>query len=95
MDGPAVKTRARPVAGGKECRSYKPLKTIREYFADPSALRNPDDQRIYRLLVGSGWLIPPAEEQLEFNGSCLKETPLARCVHREASAKKRRVKQRL
>jgi hypothetical protein len=55
------------------------LKTIRRYFVDPSSLRNPDDQSLYRLLVESGWL---TEEQLEFNGSCLKETPLCRWWHR-------------
>jgi hypothetical protein len=63
------------------------LKTIREYFADPSALRNPDDQRIYRLLVESWWLKPESEQQLEFDGSCLRETPLARWVRRERAKK--------
>jgi hypothetical protein len=62
------------------------LKTIRRHFVDPSSLGNPDDQSIYRLLVESGWL---TEEQLEFNGSCLKETPLCRWWHREAAAKKK------
>jgi hypothetical protein len=65
------------------------LKTIREYFADSLALKNPEDRRIYRLLVESGWLEPESKQQLEFNGSCLKETPLCRWVHREAAKKRR------
>jgi hypothetical protein len=63
--------------------------TIQKYFAHPSALRDPDDQRIYRLLVESGWITAPEQEQLELGGSCLKDTPLCRWVHREASTKKR------
>jgi hypothetical protein len=65
------------------------LKTIREYFADSVALKNPEDRRIYRLLVESGWLEPESEQQLEFNGSCLKETPLCCWWRREAAAKKK------
>lgn len=72
--------RNRAVAGGKK------LNTVEEYFANPSVLRNPDEQRIYQLLVASRWL---TEEQLEFNGSCLKETSLCRWVHREAAKKRR------
>jgi hypothetical protein len=74
--------RNRAVAGGKKFPT--PSRNISRI---PSALRNPDDERIYRLLVESGWL---AEEQLEFKGSCLKETPLCRWWHREVAAKKRR-----
>jgi hypothetical protein len=67
------------------------MKTVREYFAAPSSLTNPDDLRIYRFLSESGWITPPEQEQLSFN---LKETPLAKWVHREAAARARRVKQR-
>jgi hypothetical protein len=69
------------------------LKTIEEYFENPPALKNADDQRIYRLLVESGWLTPPEQEQFELNGSVLFETPLCKFVHRER-AKKRRKKQK-
>jgi TOTE conflict system primase-like protein len=69
------------------------MKTIEEHFADPSSLRNPDDRRIYALLVQAGWLTPP--EQLELrDGSILLETPLVKRMHRQAATKKRRVKHR-
>jgi len=61
----------------KETGRSEQFPTIAEYFADPSSLTNKDDQRIYRLLVEGGFLAPP--EQLELgDGSCFKETALAR-----------------
>jgi len=56
------------------------LRTIVEYFADPSSLTNPDDLRICRLLVESGFVTAPRQLEL---GICFKETPLATWMRRE------------
>jgi len=62
-------------------------RTITEYFAEPSSLANTDDQRIYRLLVESGFLTAP--EQLELGQrSCFKETPWATWMPPEGGKKK-------
>src|SRR5262245_28940095 len=59
------------------------LSTIAEYFTDPSSLSNPDDQRIYRLLVESGFPTPPPQLELGERSCSFKETPLASWMRRE------------
>jgi len=65
-------------------RKYQ-LPSISEYFGDPSLITNPDDQRIYRLLIEGGFLAPPRQLEL---GSCFKETPLATWVRQERKSAK-------
>src|SRR5262249_9331699 len=68
-------------------RKHEKLPTIAEYFKNPSRLTNPDDLRIYRLLVEAGFLSPP--EQLELGqGCCFKETLLAKWMRQERIKKR-------
>ena len=70
----------------KSKRRNGQLPTIQEYFSDPSSLTNPDDQRIYWLLVEGGWL--PEQTQL---GLAIA-VALRKCPFANGFIKKRRRK---
>src|SRR5262245_15042829 len=70
--------------GQAKGRKYQ-LPSVTEYFGNPSLVTNPDDQRIYRLLVEGGFLAAPRQLEL---GSCFKETPLATWMRKQQRKKR-------